>query len=291
MKTLDKLKNLMRVIWLDSVLRIFTQNKNYDSFIGKMVPNLNQYPKGTVRLIEQNGIKFEVDLHDYYGHLMYFGFNDPSQSALLALCKPGDVIIDIGTNIGFSLLSMAKISGTVGFVLGFEPDPVNFRQLEKNIALNNFTNIKVTQTGLGDEPGKFKLENIVEFNSGGKRIVAAGNAALSDYAEVEINTLDNFLESNVPLSKIDLIKIDVEGFEFNVLKGATNAIRNYSPVLFIELDDNNLRQQSSGAKELIHFLAENGYAIINAESKSSVDKETDFRNCHYDIICRRKSHT
>lgn len=256
-----------------------------------MVPNIYQYPPGTIRRTNYHGINFEVDIHDYTGHYIFFGFSDTSQKILFALCKPGDTIIDIGTNIGFSLMNMAKISGAHGLVLGFEPDPLNFTRLLKNIAMNKFTNIKVTPIGLGDKPGKYKLENIVEFNSAGKRIAPEGAVSSSDFAEVEINTLDNFLNADASVNKVDLIKIDVEGFEFNVLKGAMNTIRKYSPVLYIELDDNNLKQQSASAKELIHLLAANGYAIINAENRNSVDAETDFSNCHYDIICRRKSHT
>ena len=121
------------------------------------------------------------------------------------------------------------------------------------------------------------------FNSGGKRIAVPGATTSSDYSEVEVNTLDNFLNDKVSLSKVDLIKIDVEGFEFNVLRGAMNTIRKYSPVLYIELDDNNLKQQSSSAKELIHFLAEAGFTAMNTESKTHVDENKDFRNCHYDI--------
>jgi len=171
---LDIFRNIFRIIHLDSVLRIFTSGRNYTSFFGKLVPNIYQYPKGTIRKVYFRGINFEVDLHDYYGHFIYFGFNDPSQTALLDLCQPGNVIIDIGTNIGFSLLNMAKISGDKGLVIGFEPDPINFSRLQKNISLNSFTNIKVNPIGLGDKQGKFTLENIVEFNSGGKRIAAVG---------------------------------------------------------------------------------------------------------------------
>ena len=287
-RVFDLFRNIFRITHFDSVLRNFTQGKNYYSFIGKLVPNIYQYPPGTFRKSKLNEINFTTDLHDYHGHYIYYGFRDNSQSALFALCKPGDTIIDIGSNVGFSLLNMAKITGADGWVIGFEPDAVNFAQLEKNISINNFHNIKVCRKGLGNRPGKFRLENLVEFNSGGKRINTSGNITSADFTEVEIVTLDNFIESDIVVSKIDLIKIDVEGFELNVLKGAIKAINKYSPVLFVEVDDNNLREQQSAARELIHFLNVNGYSTLNSENNLPVKVEDDFSNCHFDVICRKK---
>ena len=286
-RVLDFFRNLIRIAQLDKVLRAFTRDRKYNSLIGILVPRNYQYTRSTSKKIIYNGIHFEVDIHDYCGHFFYYRFEDTSQTTLFSLCKSGDTVIDIGTNIGFSLLNMAKIIGSDGLVIGFEPDPANFIQLEKNISLNDFTNLKVNKKGLGDKPGKFKLENRIESNSGMKRI---GSSV--DYVEVEIDTLDNFISaSNNSLPKIDLIKIDVEGFELNVLKGALNTIRKYYPVLFIEVDDNNLRDESASARELIHFIAENDYEMVNAENKMIVKEEDYFRNCHYDIICRKKLHT
>ena len=290
-RVFDMFRSLVRVVGFDRVLRNYTRNKPYDGFICKLVPNIYQYPPGTIRTFENNGVKFEVDLHDYLGHYIYYGFFDPSQSSLFSLCREGDVILDIGTNIGFSLLNMANIVQPNGFIVGFEPDPVNFSLLKKNISLNQLSNFAVHQIGLGDRPGKFKLENVIEFNSGGKRIVPSGSSS-GNFAEVEIDTLDNFLSvSQLSINKIDLIKIDVEGFEMNVLKGGINTIKRYSPVLYIELDDNNLREQTSSARDLIQFLSQLGYSIVNAETKLPVTVNDDFRNCHYDIICRKKSPT
>jgi len=285
----DIVRNLIRIIQFDRVLRVFTQGKKYDSFICKLVPNIYQYPRGTIRQIVSGEIHFEVDIHDYMSHFLYYGFKDISHSNLFILCNPGNTVIDIGANIGTTLLKMAKICGKNGYVLGFEPDPINFKRLQKNIALNNFTNLSVKQIGLGNKPGRYRLENYIEFNSGGKRISTSGKISSNDSMEVEINTLDNFLSQNYnSLNKIDLIKIDVEGFEFNVLKGAKNTIERYTPVLFIEVDDNNLKAQSASAKELIHLLSETGYSVEHAENKTPITENDDFSNCHYDIICRKR---
>ena len=292
MKVFDIFKIIIRLSHLDKVLRIFTAGKKYDSLPGKMIPNLYQYPAGTIRRCSYNGIRFEVDIHDYYGNFIYFGFFDSSQNSLFGLCRPGDTIIDIGTNIGFSLLNMAKIAGTAGQVIGFEPDGENFSRLRKNISLNNFGNVKVSRLGLGDRPGKFMLENIIEYNNSGKRITVAAATSSAGATEVEIDTLDNFISSGDNLlPKIDLIKIDVEGFELNVLKGAQDTLRKYSPLLFIELDDRNLKAQSASAQELIRFLSQNEYAAVSAENNLMLTEENNFTDCHYDIICRRKLHT
>ena len=91
------------------------------------------------------------------------------------------------------------------------------------------------------------------------------------------------------ITKIDLIKIDVEGFEMNVLKGGIQTLQKFKPKMFIELDDNNLKDVGSSAKELINFIAKLDYKIINAEDETPITADTDFTNCHYDIICLPKS--
>ncbi|MBK5284706.1 MAG: FkbM family methyltransferase, partial [Bacteroidia bacterium] len=187
-RVFDIFRNLIRIAHFDRILLAYTQGRASNSFICKLVPNNYQYPSGSMRRIEFNGINFEVDIHDVIGHYIYYAFQDPSLSNLFNLCKSGDTIIDIGTNIGFALLNMAKISGPDGIVIGFEPDPLNFIRLEKNIDLNNFTNLKINKKGLGDYRGKFKLENRIESNSGMKRIVSSDDFSNSDFTEVEIDT-------------------------------------------------------------------------------------------------------
>jgi hypothetical protein len=96
--------------------------------------------------------------------------------------------------------------------------------------------------------------------------------------------MDDFFEINHPLnSKIDLVKVDIEGYEYEWLLGAEKTLSKYKPTLFIELDDNNLKQQNSSALLLVVKLKEFGYTIF--DDRIDISNQVDFDNCHFDISC------
>lgn len=248
----------------------------------KLVPNNYQYASKSMRGFSYNGAVMEVDIHDYVGHYLYFGFEDKGHDALMNLVKKNFVILDIGTNIGSTLLQFANKIGPEGKVYGFEPDSENYANCMYNIGLNNFKNVSVDNIGLGSASGEFLLSIDCESNRGGNRIVANPNASAK---KIKVDTLDSWVEKN-NIKKCDLIKIDVEGYEMNVLEGGLATINKYHPILFIELDDNNLKLQNSSAIELVSLLLKCGYVIIHAETNQEVTSDFNFRNTHFDIICR-----
>jgi hypothetical protein len=101
--------------------------------------------------------------------------------------------------------------------------------------------------------------------------------------EVTITTLDSIAEK-LRNRQVSLIKIDVEGYELEVLKGASRLIQQHHPVFFIELDDDNLKDQNGSALELIQFLHGFGYKIRHAETKAILSETSDFQGCHFDIV-------
>ena len=97
--------------------------------------------------------------------------------------------------------------------------------------------------------------------------------------KISLISLDSFLEF-----KPDLIKIDVEGYEVEVINGGKETLTKYKPKLFIEIDDNNLKWAGSSARELVETLEKLNYQIFNAETSSPVKSEDNFENCHFDIV-------
>jgi FkbM family methyltransferase len=281
-KVLNAFRTIFKIGFLEKILVSRTIGKSPRSFLSKLVPNPYQYTVGSFRLINRNGIKMKIDISDYIGHYLYFGFNDIDINKLYKLCSEGSNAIDIGTNIGWVAHNLARISKT-GKVFGFEPDPFNYDRCTENIALNNFINLTVFPWGLGFIDATIGMEVRTPSNLGGNRIAPAGS---KNTREVQIKRLDNVPPVQA-LNKIDLIKIDVEGYELKVLKGAEQTIRKHHPVLFIEIDDNNLRDQNDSASVLITFLTDMGYhEIRNATNEMLVSSQTDFTNCHFDIIAR-----
>src|SRR6185369_17454681 len=237
-------------------------------------------------IFKRNDIIFRVDISDYIGHYIYFGFKDPSINSLFDLVNPGDTIYDIGANIGFTLLNFAKLTGAKGYVFGFEPDPVNFSQCTQNIGLNNFQNIEVHNFGLGKEKSQNKLYVDSENNRGGNRILTDETGTGKEFSIINVISLDEWVTDRNPF-KIDLIKIDTEGYEMNILSGSQQTLARYAPILFIEVDDNNLRLQGHSAKLLIEFLITMGYQVQRSDNNNQVDLSTNFLNCHFDVVCRK----
>ena len=265
-------------------LRNFTINKYSDSTISKLVPNNYQFPKNKNQIIRsKSGINYKLNLHDYLGHYIYFGFNDDGQESLLSLVKPGFIILDIGTNIGNTLLELSQKLGGTGFVYGFEPDPDTFQECLINVNLNPElkSNLQVFNFGLGKEDADFILEERIKSNKGGNRILEKSRTEVGKV--VKVLCADKFL-FDLKVDKIDLIKIDVEGYEMHVLLGASFIIEKFHPILFIELDDNNLKDQGYSAQELLKFLEAKHYSIYHSVSGAKISSYSNFDNCHYDII-------
>ena len=274
---------------LDKLLAHFTRNGKMDSLAAKLVPPNYLYSPGTFRKCSINGINFLLDISETNGHSNYYSLDD-GYKILFSHINEGMNVIDIGANIGAITLQMAKKISKSGNVFSFEPSPYNFKQANKNISLNNFSNIKLINQGLGNKKETAFLYNVNPNNRGMLRLLPEDDQSKSyEKEEVEIDTLDSNMQK-FSIAKPDFIKIDVEGFEYKVLQGAHETLSKFKPILFIELVDNNLREQKSNAKELIQYLKLLNYKIINAQSNDEIDENSDFTNCHFDILCTASTH-
>jgi len=281
-RVLNFFRNFFRIPILERALATITLDKTPQHFFCRFVPNPYQYPPGSLRLVKRNNLVLQVDISDYMGHLLFFGFEDVAQNNLFNLCKPRYNVIDVGTNIGWTILNFGRLVQT-GSVIGFEPDPFNHQVCKKNISLNTLTNIQLLPFGLGDRESEMSMEVRTPGNRGGNRIAPA---ASDNAVPVQIKRLDTVQEVK-SLGTIHLIKLDVEGYELHVLRGANNLLTLYKPTLFIEVDDQNLKDQGHSAKELLVFLEELGYtSILHAETGQSVDRTFEFANSHFDIIAQ-----
>jgi FkbM family methyltransferase len=279
-KALNIVRNIFRIPGVESFLASQTRGKSPNQLVSKLVPNPYQYPIPSFRELKRDGLTLRVDISDYIGHYLYFGFTDEGMTALFALCRERFTVLDIGANIGWTVLNLARLAGH-GKVIGFEPDLYNFERCSENLRLNNFKNAEVFNVGLGAHAGRVNMQVRTPSNRGGNRIAPQGSGASH---LVDIVRLDDFPPAR-DLTRIDLVKLDVEGYELHVMKGAEALLRKHRPMLFIELDDNNLRDQGDSAEDLIHFLLDIGYRrIAHAEKKSPVMASDDFRGCHFDLI-------
>jgi FkbM family methyltransferase len=175
--------------------------------------------------------------------------------------KNGDVFIDVGANIGLLSIHAAISVGDKGKVLAFEAHPETANILEFNKELNQKDNIQIYPIALGSEKGKAMIFNDSELNRGGASMVR-GQSKIG--VEVDVERLDDMLDTSI-IPKI--IKIDVEGFEMNVLKGAVRTIQETKPILLIEASEKEEINQ-----QIITFLNQIHPYKLNKFSKGKERK-------------------
>lgn len=280
--------NLFRWVFtiypFELLLRFLIVGLNLE-FLRKLIPLPVQYKPHTYRISRKSGVTFRLDLHQSVDHFIYWMYPESSAVRLLELAAKAKVILDVGANIGSTALCMAAVNPDA-VIHAFEPHEGNFAKAQKNLSLNNFKHVTFHPVGLGSKAETKKLYEIVNENSGMNRIMEENESV--PYTEITIRTLDDLLlESGI--KKVDLIKIDVEGFEMNVLLGATEALKSF-PVLFIELDDNNLRMHRFTAAMLVSHLKNAGYNRFHrADTMQPITESSDFSNCHFDLIAEKIS--
>jgi FkbM family methyltransferase len=164
------------------------------------------------------------------------------------MLNPGDVVYDVGANVGiYSLLASCAV-GTSGHVYAFEPLERNLTYLRKHFALNNLQNCTVLASAVCN------VEGAVTFSTAGR---TASMAGISPSGEITVpsTTLDNCIYGEQRQRPPNLIKIDVEGAEFQVLIGATRAIAQFHPTIFLEIHGTELH------RDCLEFLRAKGYDI------------------------------
>ena len=268
---------------MERVLYRLIKNKIVSIVFNRLIPMHLMYVKPSYRTVNRNNINYKLDLSSFNNWAIFWEIDVElvAKRKLFSLIKEGNNFIDIGAHIGQITLEAARIVGKEGKVFSFEPHPNTFAQFQHNVALNNFNNITECNFGLGDEVGKFYVEVIDENNAGMNRISKNNSSNIA----VEVKILDDYLLAT-DIKRLDFIKIDVEGFEYKVLKGGEQTLLKWHPILFIELDDATLKAQNSSPKELLIYLNNVGYSkIVNVYTDKLVSCEDNLDSAHFDILC------
>jgi FkbM family methyltransferase len=171
------------------------------------------------------------------------------------LIEPGMAVVDVGANIGYFTLLSAKLVGAQGVVHSFEPTPEVCALLLRNVHVNGFQNVQVQETALADYVGEARF--FCHPNRHDQNSLRQLTDVTSRVIDVKINTLDAlFADSS---RKLAFIKIDVEGAEFSVLKGARRLLASHRPLVLFEISSHQEKYGVSGG-DLVAFLKDLGYA-------------------------------
>lgn len=238
----------------------------------------------------------------YIGELIAStGKYEPFESELLIKnIKKGDIVIDVGANIGYYTLLFAKKVGENGKVYAFEPDPVSFAILKKNIKDNKFKNVEAFNMALSDKQEDLSLF-ISDENLGDHRLYDDHKIERKK-TTVKTKTLDLFFtDKEIEKTKISLIKIDTQGYEPFVIKGAQELIKNQKPILFFEYWVYGYKQSRGKYKDMIAFLEKQYKTLtfIDEENETIFIVNKDFINnyclqlngyLHCNLICKKTTY-
>lgn len=171
------------------------------------------------------------------------------------VCPRDGVVADIGGNIGTTALAFAA-AVPEGTVHVFEPSPEMLGCLRRNVELSGADNVTVHACGLGDRATTASLQVAIPGNPGSAYL---SREPATTGTPVEVRRLDDVLATT---PRLDFVKIDVEGLELQVLRGATELLRRHRPAVLFELNEQALRRGGSSGRETVAFLQQLGYRLV-----------------------------
>lgn len=214
-----------------------------------------------------------------------FGIHEPmATKAIMKILKPGDTIIDIGSNLGYYAFIEARAVGSEGRVFALEPAPESFQKLLEGINVNMFDNIKPFRLAIGNLNGSIPMNignmsnasNVVDTTNENLSTWAAShlNWAMKEVVQVEAMTLDEFTKEN-NITGIDMIRMDVEGYEIEILANSLETLQNRMnehSTLFIEMHPIFYKERTKYL-DLTNYLKTIGYKplLVNSEGELNVE--------------------
>lgn len=182
------------------------------------------------------------------------GAYEPAKHVLIRRhLRPGMTFVDVGANKGDFTLLAARLAGNSGTVISIEPEPENHSILQRSIELNDYANIRVLHVALSDRDGVANL--LIGSTSGSHTLSPEFNGLRT--VSVPTKTLDGVVAEE-RLGTVDMIKIDVQGLELAVLRGASQTIgANHRIVLLLDLP-----KQSEKRRAIAEFLAPFGFTYF-----------------------------
>lgn len=234
------------------------------------------------RLIATRGFSFLVDpsvsLDAYLNGLTP---NSAIERIIRANVQEGDVVLDIGANLGWTMRLMSSLVGARGHVHAFEPMPHTYGNLKLNAESAPMRNVSIYRVAASDREGQTLIYTATEHETALATMRTPDTDAKQASFQVTTSRLDKLLTH---VDRLDFVKIDVEGAEHLVIKGMTDLLHRHRPVLAIEVTDAWLRKLGSSSSDLLSHVRALGYSIhrLGADQLMEVDSDVIDQT---DIVC------
>jgi FkbM family methyltransferase len=222
--------------------------------------------------VQRLGLRWLLNPSDFVQSSFYWTgeFETWDWFHLSRLIRPDSVVCDVGANFGFYSVMIGRQLVPPGRVFAFEPSAETLSRLRTNIRLNRLERVvTVMPIAISDRQGVGYLANAKPEYLGNARDNSGSRALSSEGEKISLDTLDHVC-SEQKLTRVDLIKIDVEGHEMPVLEGATQTIRRFKPALVLECNDVALQNSGSSAEEMNDKLHSMGYRLFFPRRKQLV---------------------
>lgn len=214
----------------------------------------------------RDGIHFDLDVHECVqkGIFCFHYFEPEDVAGFRCFVHPGGMIFDVGANIGQYSLLASKLVGEKGHIYAFEPSPDVIDRLRHHLEINGADNVELVCKAAADRCGTAKFYPANELgNQGVGSLLPAeeyrAQIRSGSPIEVEVITLDEFCDEHA-IDHIDVLKIDVEGFDLDVIKGAERVLaRSPDVVVLAEVEPLNLVQRGLTHGDFIQYMAERGF--------------------------------
>ena len=226
------------------------------------------------QIVNRAGIAYDLDLAQGIDFAIYLGFYErQTRAALGRLVPSGSLVLDVGANIGAHTLTLADLVGAKGRVLAFEPTDYAFTKLSRNLALNPELARRVSAyhcflagADAGPVPSAIYSSWPLAHESG-LHAKHLGREMKTEAARAR--SIDSVL-AEVADRPVSLVKLDVDGFECDVLKGATKLLSETRPIFVMELAPYVLEERGASLAELLAFFVPRGYRFYDESTSAAL---------------------
>jgi FkbM family methyltransferase len=231
-------------------------------------------------IVTREGIAYDLDLSEGIDFAIYLGniYERNTKAALRKLVSPSSLVLDIGANIGAHTLHLANLVGPGGRVIAFEPTDFAFRKLRRNLELNPQLASRVTACHcfLTDIDGARVPSALYSSwplkQHEGLHAKHLGHEMKTESAQAR--SLDAVL-AELADRKVEVVKLDVDGFECDVLRGATRLLRDVRPIFVMELSPYVLEEHGTSLEQLLSYFVPNGYVFYDERTGKPLPSTAD----------------
>jgi FkbM family methyltransferase len=222
--------------------------------------------------VRRGGMKWRLDLNEGIDFSIFLlgAFERRTVRTYRRLIRPGDVVLDVGANIGAHALHFARLVGERGLVFACEPTAFAFSKLLQNLELNPELRCRVVaeQVMLSDrDDSQPEAEIYSSWPLKGVAGLHHGHAGrLRPTTGCGVTTLDSYLEAS-RVARVDFVKLDVDGFECHVLRGGIRSLSSHKPTILMELVPHLLPEHYSSIDELLQILRAAGYKLFRPSGR------------------------